>query len=510
MLKPPLEIELKLGASPEVIERIGDDPTLRGEAEGPGAAKALDATYFDTADRRLSRRGIALRVRREGGRTIQTIKADARNLGGLSARSEWQWPIRRKTPDLGVIDAPDARAALGDLTETALAPYYATRVDRRVLTVAHRASRIEIAIDRGTVIAGDRHQPITEIELELLDGREVDLYDLALDLADRYPLAIEPRSKAARGAALADGRIPAAVFRKPAKLERGLPVDDLIAWIMGDCLAHFTENVAAAADGRDVEGVHQARVALRRLRSAFAQLRDFLMGPAVDQLKQDARTLAAALGPARDLDVFLTETLPPLAGVTERPALAALARRAESARAEAYAGVRAVLGGPEAARFALRLGYWIADRTWRLDVRPALLAGPVETTARSVLTRRFRKLRHIGRDFETMTTAQRHEVRIELKKLRYAVDFFGGLFPGRARDRFSKRLKAMQDDLGFLQDAAVTGHLLDRLDDGAGDPAFAEGRGLVEGWLAHRLAAANEGVVADWRALAKAAPFWHD
>ncbi|MEQ9812583.1 MAG: CHAD domain-containing protein [Azospirillaceae bacterium] len=510
MLKPPLEIELKLGVPAEAIERIGEDDTLHREADGPGDRQTLDATYFDTADRSLSRRGIALRVRREGSRTIQTIKADARNLGGLTARAEWQWPIRRRSPDLGVIDIAEAQAALDDIEESALAPYYATKVQRRLLTVVHRSSRIEVAIDQGAVIAGRRRQPITEVELELVEGREVDLYDLALALADRYPLTLEPRSKAARGAALADGLTPAAAFRKPASLERGMAVDDLIAWIMSDCLAHFTENVAAARDGRDVEGVHQARVALRRLRSAFAQLKDFLRGPAVDQIKSQARTLASALGPARDLDVFATETLPPLRHFTLRPALDALERRAEAARGEAYDTVRQVLGGPEAARFALLLGYWIADRTWRLDVRPARLAAPVEETAAGVLSKRFTKLKRVGRNFEAMSTEQRHAVRIELKKLRYAVDFFGGLFPGKARGRFAKRLKALQDDLGFLQDAAVTGHLLDRLDDGGADPAFAEGRGLVEGWLAHRLATANEGVVADWRALAKATPFWHD
>ena len=172
-------------------------------------------------------------------------------------------------------------------------------------------AQIEVALDVGAVVAGERSQPICEIELELKSGQPDALFALALEWAAAFDCLPFDISKAERGVRLAHGVEAAPVKSVPLALDDGMGVEEGFAAIVQACLAQFQANLPGVLASGDIEYVHQARVALRRLRAALRLFRDACVLP--PDLLESLRALAAALGPARDWDVLCSETLPAIA-----------------------------------------------------------------------------------------------------------------------------------------------------------------------------------------------------
>ena len=220
----------------------------------------------------------------DGRRYLQTLKSD--DTGGLVAyRGEWQTPLGSAEPDLGLLPAEASEVLDGLVAPGELRSLFTTRVRRQTRRLAAGAnggppSLIEAALDLGAIEANGRSQPIAEIELELLEGSPKALYDLALELDALTPLQVETRSKSVRGYTLAGGEPPAAQKALPVELKRRTTVDAALGTILRACVQHWCANEAAALDGRDPEGVHQMRVALRRLRSALALFRRLIVARA--------------------------------------------------------------------------------------------------------------------------------------------------------------------------------------------------------------------------------------
>lgn len=508
----PVEVELKLACDAATLSAIADSRPIADHARNQGTVRRLESVYFDTADRRLSRRGAAFRVRRVGRRHIQTLKAeDTGNLGGLTRRGEWEWPVAGLAPDLSVVVEDGARSILGAMDAGDLAPLFATRIRRRAIMLDLDGATIELALDEGTVQAGADTAPIVETELELKAGRAETLYDLALRIAALAPVWLEPRSKAERGYALADGTPPAGVKRRLVPPPPDATVDQSLSVYLGECLSHLTRNVPAVVDGRDPEGVHQARVALRRLRSCLDVFRLPLPGDTRARLNQAAKTLAGALGPARDLSVFADTVLPAIAADVGAGPLAPLTSAAGAAGADAQRAARMAITGPEAARLALQVGHWIAARGWRdqpYSPDAALLDRPLRDLAVPVLNERYRRVIKKGRHFERLTMDQRHEVRLEAKKLRYALEFLAHLYKPKRVAPFDRALRRLQSALGRHQDNATARTLVAALA-GQDTPALARAGGLAEGWLARDISSDEDRLVERWRAFAEARRFWH-
>ena len=133
-----------------------------------------------------------------------------------------------------------------------------------------------------------------------------------------------------------------------------------------------------------------------------------------------------------------------------------------AAQAKADAGRAAVLeltADKATTRFALVLERVAAERAWRVGAaedRLRRLDEPLRGFAAESLNRLDRKLRRRGRHFQSLTPEARHALRIALKHLRYATEFFGDLFrPASAAERYGRRAAALQDRLGELNDAAI-------------------------------------------------------
>ncbi|MGK9167843.1 CHAD domain-containing protein [Inquilinus limosus] len=506
----PLEIELKLRAASEDLERLRRAELLTRVAAGPGTARSLTSFYYDTPDCALQRRGVTLRVRRIGQRFVQTLKTERRGDG--LARGEWEVALPAMVPAPDAFDDPEAKALLDGVPVDALAHLFTTRIQRETRILSLPDAVVECAFDTGTIETRDASDPVAEIELELKEGRTAALYRLALSFLDEVPLRVSEVTKAERGYRLVARRPPGVMYDPKTPLTSRMTVDEAIATVLARCLRHWTANEAAAEDGGDPGGVHQMRVALRRLRSALALFKKTVPSPTLDWLRDEAKWLAGALGPARDWDVFLNATVAPLESLRpEDPGIGVLRAAAMRQREAGYAAVRQALADPRCTRLHLTLGEWLERRGWRDHASTATLTAlvePIDGLAGRLIARAHRKVATRGRHLAQLDPHQRHQVRIALKRLRYAMDFFRPLYPDKRAKPFATQLSRLQDAFGHLNDVATAEALLQRLTGESADPALHRAAGMVLGWHARGAESSGPELLAQWDAFRAVRPFW--
>jgi len=499
-----VEIELKLALPPQQAAAFLKRMARRRSAP---VQQALVTRYFDTPDFALSAQGVALRVRRVGRRWLQTLKTEGERHGGLSQRAEFEMPVARSMPDWSRFPA-EALARVPEALRAQLVPVFETRFDRTAwMLIGRGGSQIEVALDVGEVRAGKNSQPICEIELELKAGQPDALFALALEWASAFDCLPFDISKAERGVRLARGVDAAPVKSVPLALRRDMRVEDGFAAIAQACLAQFQANLPGVlfplpnpppgGEGanvmpkpiNDIEYVHQARVALRRLRAALRLYRRVCVLP--EELMDGLRTLAAALGPARDWDVLCGETLPAIA--PHHPNADVWARgmgALQAHRAEVRATMQAAMTQAHPGAWLLALQRWLLQRGWRdaPEAQRFVQLSPLNKWARRALQKGHRPIARGARDFGELQAAQRHALRIAIKRQRYAAEFFQTLFGRHRQDRYQAVLRDAQDSLGRTNDARVAWELLTAAQVDAGPM-----RDFVLGWLAAKQAEAANG-----------------
>jgi inorganic triphosphatase YgiF len=509
------EVELKVDLVPSDAVRLQDHPAVRRAAVAPPQVQQLRSVYFDTRDHALAGAGIGLRVRREGTQQVQTVKAAEREAAGLFERRELEVPVAGPLPDLDAIPDETLRARIATLVAgQALEPVFETEMRRTSRVLRDGGDEWSVDVDEGELRAGESRESFCELELELRQGEAARLYEMALELLESFPLQVGTRSKAERGYALRTGDGPSSRKALPLELPEDATLDAVLRAVAHSCLAQISGNTAAARDGSDPEGVHQMRVGVRRMRSVFSVFRPVLPGEPTRLLRENLRWLARELGLVRDLDVFIGELLEPLFAVRDDAALKRLRDEAEALREERKQALREVLRSRRHTRLQLELGHWIARSAWReqvLSERSALLFQRADVFADGVLDRLHRKARKLGREAQTGPPAARHELRIALKKLRYASEFFRCLYPKKDARRYLRRLSQLQDLLGALNDLAtasrVLADLLERV--APGDVgAHQRAAGFVEGFAARQDELALARLAGQWERFEDTRRFW--
>jgi len=517
------EIELKLRLPPSALGKLRRHPLIRALAQGRAKTAQMISTYFDTPDFRLRDARMALRIRKIGTRRIQTLKLPseaAKGSGdqdGAQHHLEFESEVSGDSPNLEAIDDEAARAffAEGGLGAR-LEPVFTTEIERKTLPLLMADSRIELALDHGTIQANGRQLAICEAELELLSGQPARLYEIALLLNETLPLIIERETKAARGYRLYDGQPPQAVTAIKPKLSEDMSLAEGFAVAARACLAQMRGNEAAVLRGEDPEGVHQLRVAVRRFRALLSLFKDYLDGEAMGFLAEELRWLQGALGDARDLDVFLAETLAPLQRrLPAEEGLRSLAVTAAGLRDEAYGAAGAALTSPRYTHFLLRVHLWLLNGAWMVSdgagghdpARRTLLLH-----ASQLIEKRVRKLKKLGRRHEMLSETEMHEVRIAAKKLRYGIDFFRDLYDLKAVKGYLAHLKGLQDLLGVLNDAVIGERMLEMIAARGGKTArLASSRtaaGILRGWQTGRIDQTLARFAVAWSDYETATPFW--
>ncbi len=449
----PMEVELKLAVTPRDLPRL----RRRLERLGPARRMRLETIYYDTSDGLLAAHGFALRLRRVGARWIQTLKSES-EAAALARRGEWEWPLRRARVERAHLTDTPVGPLLARRPRARLIEQFRTRFVRALWTVEKGGARVELALDDGEIRAGARVEAIRELELELKEGGTEVLPALALRFARAgrgRPLALLPYgdSKARRGRRLAQGEAPQPVKASAQQLFAGVHADTEVEVAVKLAVGRATEVLLANTHGvladDDPEFVHQARVALRRVRSVLRLLRAHVEFP--KRLAADLRWIARALGRARDWDVLAGEVLPaigaalgPAYAVAIAPVLADAQRRRRRERDK----VRAALASSRFACATLALLAWSAA--------PSPGTGPsLGALAARRLQRQHARLFEAARGFARHSADEQHRVRILAKRLRYALEFFAVALPAPATAAYVERLATLQDELGALNDTVV-------------------------------------------------------
>ena len=485
-------------------------PTARFEAQSE-----LVSTYYDTPTLALRREGLTLRVRKQGRKFLQTVKADGPGSIDWLERWEWEGPIASDQPDLDALK--DVTRLADAIHKQEVRPVFATKVTRKAFEIRPTPStRIELAIDRGEIRSadGDAIEPVGELELELKDGNPVALYDLALQFLDVAEIRLETRSKAERGYWLLGSSTdrPRAVRAGTVALDRHMTVEAALQRFGLRCLGHLLRNEPVAlAD--EPEAIHQMRVAVRRIRSALSALKKSLPAEHHRWISEELKWLAGSLAAARNWEVFVADLLRTVNdALPGRRELEHLAGVAERYRRTAFNDAKQAILSNRYTSMMLRLLRWFTARDWRdqpISENASLLLAPIVNVAPGLIERRHRKARRRCKRFEQLNSAERHKLRIALKKLRYTIEFLESLFDKHAVQALVNRLKSLQDQLGHANDVRVAYDLLDQMQETSGRyPRAGRAGGFVLGWHERELADREPMLRKHVKRFKRSEPFW--
>lgn len=468
--------------------------------QGTTEAVRMQAHYFDTADGRLARHEIALRLRLEGTRWVQTLKASgAHGVSRLEDNAELPADAARGCVPTLDIDrhrgSPAWQRLIDVLGGVALQEVFRTEVDRVVRLFALPGGvEIEAALDVGQVVAGAAVHPLREIEFEWKAGPLQGLFALASDWVAEHGLWLDIVSKAERGTLLARGQgHPAAARAKPPQLSADADGPALARAAVGSCLAQVLRNASAVAAGcREPEHVHQLRIGLRRLRVVLREMAP-LDGGLDPGWEAPVAELFRALGADRDQQILEDETgdalvaagAPPLT----RPRLPVQAEPID-ARVR-HADLQQVLLAAQA--YAMEAS----------AVRGGAHDGPAVAALGERLDALLHRLAGHSRGFVDAPPARQHAVRKELKRLRYLAEFIAPLYRDKPVARFFDALAPAQDALGRHNDLAVASAAY--RDRAATEPEA----WFAVGWLAAQQARSARAARKALKRAGRAEPFWH-
>jgi triphosphatase len=311
-----------------------------------------------------------------------------------------------------------------------------------------------------------------------------------------------------RSSRVAAGTLPAG---KPARakvleLAPGLSSEVVLQRAGRACLDHLLRNEESSLSG-DTEGIHQMRVAERRLRAILSAFAPALPKKARRWASSELRWFADVLGEARNIDVFSTSLLQPArAALPGTGGFKRLAMATRDRRKAAHAAVVAAINSNRYKESVLAMLRWFDERKWHARGAPDDLQRPIDELAPILLDRCRHQAEKHAKHFARQSAKQRHRLRIALKKLRYAAELLGSLYDPAETQHFVKRLERLQDDLGDINDVRVGRDIV----------AMETGRNAGMNHAGHRVLAWHKRRLADFEPqlrdhlhkLLKAEPFW--
>jgi inorganic triphosphatase YgiF len=501
----------------ELVQQIWTRVKDRQLVTGKRKTSSSRVRYLDTPDHALEQADISLWLQRVRRHWMQTIEIGTTPQGGLSIGDRFQNTAPQGHPCIDAIFKRSIRDEINrQVNRSPLVPVCEAVVRRSSIELSpDSGSRAQLTIESSDILAAGRSAMLCEAEIALLTGKPGLLFDLTHLLLPAGGLHFSRLSKVARGHLLAErGCIDPPLEPYNAKeivLHGDGSVEKAAHEILRECLDHIFTNVTVVDKLDDSEGPHQLRVGLRRLRSAFSIFSSALKNSEMARLSEEARWFGQEVGRLRDLDVIVTDIVqreadrhPEELGLQE---LGEALGREEKALRER---LRQIIKERRCQAFLIDLARFVHIREWldRLDLdQTERLAMPVSEHAAAALNKRWKKTVKRARGFDSLNDEQRHELRKELKKLRYAVEFFFSLFPAKRVEPFLKRLKKLQNVFGELNDAAMVKATL--RNGSIGGPLSA---GRATGWILGASQARAElgwiGAKSLWRRLEETKPFW--
>lgn len=491
----PTALELELSLPAEEITRLAHFPILVALRKGRISSVAEEIRWLDTPGGAVMGSGKLIEVPRRGPRRLVTLQPAA----------DAPWHPGLVLPSAGL---PSPSGGQPDSVTEALIPLAAFSGRRRSQNLVLGDATVQLRILHGQLrtVMAER-----EIARAYLSGPPMAVLDLAQRLTAALPMLPSSLSLAAEALCLATGQIPGPRRRGAPDTADAETVEACFTRAIGHLLEVALYYAPIARAGTEMEGVHQLRVAMRRLRSVLKVFRPVTDAPQSRALDEALQGFLKLLGPARDWDVFLAGIGAEMAALLPQDRrMRSLLRAAEAEREAAYKNLAEALEGP-AWRQALLNGIALLHRKpWREGAGPEKLEGleaPPQDFAALVLDKRWRKLRKAGEDIEALEPEALHELRLDAKRLRYAAEVLAPVFPSKATRRFQRRLSALQEELGLSNDASVARLLAQQLERDK-DAGRAWAIGVVEGWCLARTAADREAILEIWEKLDTKESFW--
>ena len=506
------ETELKLAIEGVTAEQLQSLPEVVNHAVGTPRKRQLDNIYFDTAKLTLHRQDLALRLRGHDDRWVQTVKTGGNAFAGLHQRGEWETPVAGESLELDRLDHPKLKKLFGKpgLRE-ALMPIFRTDFQRTSWDLQYRhRTRIEMALDVGRIQAGQHSETISELELELIEGKPEDLLRTGRALAQTLPVRLLNSSKAERGYRLGGYTPPAGAAKAgPPGLDKKSSAEQAFITILRQGMFRLQANEKQVlANPRDREAAHQMRVATQRMRSGLQLYRPLIPQTVSTAISNCIRAVTDALAPARYWDVFIEETLQPLEKEFPRHhPLQALVQTARDKRETVYQSTTSAIQSRDYTLLLLDLSLWLEQRGWRKTLNRAQIEAldqPARRFARQVLNRYHKKVIRQGQRLATLDAVQRHRLRIRCRRLGYAAEIFADLFGRKRCPAYISSLATLQDVLGALNEGRVVEHLMAQL---ATEKASAA-EDLVRGWTAANRSAHLNQFNAAWERFTRQGLFW--
>jgi CHAD domain-containing protein len=432
---------------------------LRVEREAP--VEHLD-TYYDTADWRVHRAGYALRLRRRNVAAELTLKSLSSQSAVLAARRELT-EMLAPSEDLMADHAVGAvrervRALRG---RTALIPLFSAITRRQIYGLWAADVRAgEVALDHTTFIGEtfDDQSQLLRVEIESVNG-ETDVLepfvaalqaDVSLTAANesKYETGLVRNHLTPIGPPSLEGRT----------FERDASISEVAYATLWRQLVALLQNEPGARLGDDIEALHDMRVAVRRLRAALSLFKPFL-APEILAQGNDLRWLARTLGEVRDLDVRLV-ALDGWSNRLESADAASLEPLLDEVRRQRSAARERMLSALDSARYERFVASFTELLAHPIDATQTIAA--LDVAPDLILRRQHRFARKAERAGRKATPEAIHDVRLEAKRMRYALEFFRPLY-GRGVAAYIRRLVEVQDLLGAHQDAIVAADQLREL-----------------------------------------------
>ena len=445
---------------------LSEHDTIDGLTLEPRSTQQLFDTYLDTDDWRIHRAGFALRVRSGAGTTEATLKS-------LHSASTEVADRRELTETLSGSDNEAIRESIGPVGTRVCAvsgartlfPLFELRTSRQRFAIRKSGDERqlgEIALDE-TVISRPHGEPeasMLRVEVEAHTKSHERLRSLVKTLRSNCALETSSDSKYSLGLKSV-GLAPPAPEVAATTVDPSMTMVEVALANLKRYLAAWHLHEPGARLGDDPEALHDLRVAGRRLDAVLRQFEPFLT-PEYVGIRATLKTVLTALGHARDLDVALGELqsfsrqLPK----SDRAGIEPLKEHLLSERVRARAQMLSVLDS-----------IWVQKNLQELNslltapgaAPEASSAAPALHASAGLVRRRFRKLRKraeiLGAD---SSTEDYHEVRGQVKKLRYALEAVAALY-GKPADDLIRALRRWQENLGVQQDAAVAMQRLNTL-----------------------------------------------
>lgn len=233
-------------------------------------------------------------------------------------------------------------------------------------------------------------------------------------------------------------------------------VEEAFEQILRADLTHIQIWSPIAIEGEDIEGVHQMRVGLRRMRSTLAIFSPTIPHKVTKKLAREMRWAGQQLDRARDLDVYIEDNLP-FEEVKRDKRKIMLRKVALKNRQKVYKQVEIFIKSRRFNALNEEISHWLKTKGWQQGLSKKERYGLKQEVTRfsaQVLDERHCKVLEAGRKIQQMDDEMLHHLRIDCKKLRYASEFFSPLY-GKEMASFLQQLKELQDVLGLLHDCSV-------------------------------------------------------